>query len=172
MRSTLVLISFFFGLNLSSYGQEPDFHLSSELFGTRYMLGHHLGIQREQNKWRFGLSVGYNPDRLFRFQHFSGQLRLSANRTIQQNELVHVGCQVDFLASNKIYPLNQSIHVVSLFGGYGLSYGKKIQFIQSLSLGASYFFETTQDIKPFFVHDFKVMFGIRYLLNNKNSNEI
>jgi hypothetical protein len=79
---------------------------------------------------------------------------------------------VDFLATNKIYPLNQNIHAFSLFCGYGLSYGKKIQFIQSLSLGSSCLFETTQDVKPFFVHDFKVMFGIRYILNQKKDNEI
>jgi len=169
MRSVLclfVLGSMFHGNPV--WGQDSKYALATHFFATRFYLAHNIGLEYDYGLWRMGAYVGYNPERLMRYNHFAYNFKGSINRKLIQNEKLSIQVNTEVVTAFRLYPNNASQRISSVFCGYGLTYGTKFQFTQVLALGASHFNPNVHDLKPYWVHDFYVSVGVRYFLHWQN----
>lgn len=139
-----------------------NFFLATNLSFTRFVVSQNFGMEFDKKGYKFGVYLGYNPERLMRFGHWSPQSKVHWSGYLLDNEKLSISIGGDIQAALRNYPDNKELNILSLFGGYHLSYGGRFQFLQTLSLGCSYF--NAELIQNFLVHDIQFMIGIRYRL--------
>jgi hypothetical protein len=149
-----------------SHGQKSKFALSSQLSATRFYVDHNLGLEVEGNRFRFGGFIGYSPLQLLRYGHFSSHFKLSGHIKLVGLNKISIYTSMDFLSAFNVVSSNPTLRVFSLFGGYGLTYGNRLQLVQTLSLGASQL--RANELKPYWVHDFQITLGVRYFLKKQD----
>ena len=139
-----------------------NFYLASNLSFTRFVVSQNFGMEFDKKAYKFGVYLGFNPERLIRFEHWSPQSKVHLSGYLLDNEKLSISVGGDIQAALRNYPDNKELNILSLFGGYHLSYGGRLQFLQTLSLGTSYF--KAESTPSFWVHDIQFMIGIRYRL--------
>ena len=161
----LLVLAFY--CNLAS-AQGFKYALSSQSAASRFCFYHNFGGEIESNKFRFGAFLGYNPIQLFRYRHLSSNFKFSANFKFVEEKRIFVYATGDFLAAQNLVSSNNSLNLFSFFAGYGFIYGKRFQFVQSLSLGGTRL--TANGLNPYWMGDCQVMVGVRYLIQNQNEH--
>jgi hypothetical protein len=162
------LIIYFFVLvfvlqHAQTFAQNSQYAISSQLFATRFQVVNSIGFELEHKQWGIGVFMGYLPDRVVRFGHFSRNFKLSTHRTLVQQDKLTMTIAMDALSAFRVYPNNPDLSILSFFCGYGLVYGKRLQFTQNLAIGTSQFNPRALNLKPYWVHDFQLSFGLRYI---------
>lgn len=143
--------------------QKTQYAISSQLFATRFQVVNSIGFELEHKQWGIGVFMGYLPDRVVRSGHFSPNFKLSTHRKLIQQEKLTMTIAIDALSAFRVYPNNSDLSIFSFFCGYGLIYGKRLQFTQNLAIGASQFNPRALNLKPYWVHDVQLSFGLRYI---------
>lgn len=144
------------------YGQAIHKH-SAEfgVLGTRQSVVNYLGYQFSRNLWHGELALGYDVSRVVQYSHFSPSLIVGAGYGIIVHEKTQLNLKTNFMYQWNHYPSNPDLVSRSMYVGYELKHGQKIQFSQRLMLGVLN--NSALSGMSNLTHDFLFAVGIHYV---------
>lgn len=159
----ILLIIFVFS-NLSAQN-EWNQRLGLGVFGTRQSLVNYLDYGVSLNQYRVELGLGYELGRAVQYKHFAPAFLLGLAYQFVENDKIKMDFKTRFLRQYKQYPSNSSLVSNSLYVGYELRVGNKIQFSQALMLG----FLNNEALSGYskLTHDFLISVGVHYVFYQK-----
>ena len=159
----ILLIIFVFS-NLSAQNAWNQ-RLGLGVFGTRQSLVNYLDYGISLNQYRAELGLGYELGRALQYKHFAPAFLLGLAYQFVENDKIKMDFKTRFLRQYKQYPSNSSLVSNSLYVGYELRVGNKIQFSQALMLG----FLNNEALSGYnkLTHDFLISVGVHYVFYQK-----
>ena len=159
----ILLIIFVFS-NLSAQ-KSWNHRLGLGVFGTRQSLVNYLDYGFSLNQYRAELGLGYELGRAVQYKHFAPAFLLGLAYQFVENDKIKMDFKTRFLRQYKQYPSNSSLVSNSLYVGYELRVGNKIQFSQALMLG----FLNNEVLSGYnkLTHDFQISVGVHYVFYKK-----
>lgn len=135
------------------------------VFGTRQSLVNYLDYGFSLNQYRAELGLGYELGRAVQYKHFAPAFLLGLAYQFVANDKIKMDFKTRFLRQYKQYPSNSSLVSNSLYLGYELRVGNKIQFSQALMLG----FLNNEALSGYnkLTHDFQISVGVHYVFYQK-----
>lgn len=135
------------------------------VFGTRQSLVNYLDYGFSVNQYRAELGLGYELGRAVQYKHFAPAFLLGLAYQFVDHDKIKMDFKTRFLRQYKQYPSNNSLVSNSLYLGYELRVGNKIQFSQALMLG----FLNNEALSGYnkLTHDFLISVGVHYVFYQK-----
>lgn len=164
MRHSFALAMAFLMLTnfTASFGQSSGTHrLGLGLFGTRKSIVNYVDYGFKYQLFSVELAFGYELGRLLQYRHLAPSLGFGTGYSIVSQEKIHLDLKSNFLCQRNQYPSNSSLVSRSMYVGYELKIGKKIQFSQRLALGIMHNEALSGYNK--LSHDFMISAGINYM---------
>jgi hypothetical protein len=143
-----------------SLGQSWSNQAGVGVLGTRQSLVNYIDYGLQFKKYRAELAFGYELGRAVQYQHFAPALGFGLGFELMSQEKLHLDLKSNFLCQRNQYPSNSSIVSRSVYMGYELRLGQKIQFSQRLSLGLLHNEALSGYNK--LIHDFLFSCGVHY----------
>jgi hypothetical protein len=153
---------FFFVLLFTqmAQGQTWSHKAGIGVLGTRQSLVNYLDYGLQYNKYRAELALGYELGRAVQYRHFAPTFGFGLGIELMHQQKLFLDLKTDFLCQRNQYPSNSAIVSRSLYTGYELRIGEKIQFSQRLSLGLLHNEALSGYNK--LIHDFLFSCGVHY----------